>query len=177
MSSVFYPVLIAAGIARELHAGQTDKAGVDYFFGHLSYVSSLGEEWKEQVLGYLHDAIEDTDILLDELMNRLRRDCDAYVREHPTALLVTDEEFKEIECALKLLNRLSAPDRRTYIRKISTNLLATRVKMYDLRHNLNLGRFVVPTQRDLDRAARYAEELRYLWMKEKLLRHGEDDFR
>ena len=95
----------------------------------------------------------------------------------PIAQPVTEEEYQEIKCALRLLNRLSAPDRRTYIRKISTNLLATRVKMYDLRHNLNLGRFVVPTQKDLDRAARYAEELRYLWMKEKLLRHGEDDFR
>lgn len=176
MTNVFYPVLIAAEIARELHAGQTDKAGVDYFFGHLSYVSSLGEDWREQVLGYLHDAIEDTDIDLDKLMRRFRDECEAYLIEHPNVPIVETSEYLAIEEALALLNRAAVPDRRTYIRKISTNLLATRVKMYDLRHNLNLGRFAVPTQRDLDRAARYAEELRYLWMKEKLLRHGEDDF-
>lgn len=176
MTNVFYPVLIAAEIARELHAGQTDKAGVDYFFGHLSYVSSQGEDWKEQVLGYLHDAVEDTEILHEDLMSRFREACDAHMEEHPNVPLVEDAEYREISDALRLLNRCAVPDRRTYIRKISTNLLATRVKMYDLRHNLNLGRFAVPTQRDLDRAAKYAEELRYLWMKEKLLRQGGSDF-
>ncbi len=50
----------AASVARRLHDGQKDKAGMDYFEGHLRFVASLGRTWQEQVVGYLHDASEDT---------------------------------------------------------------------------------------------------------------------
>lgn len=45
----------ASGIARTAHAGQTDKAGKEYFEGHLTSVASMGKTWQEQVLGCLHD--------------------------------------------------------------------------------------------------------------------------
>ena len=40
----------------------SEKAGVDYFEGHLCMVASMGTTWQEQVVGYLHDASEDTPI-------------------------------------------------------------------------------------------------------------------
>lgn len=46
----------AAKVAKRLHERQQDKAGVDYFEGHLSFVASLGNTWQEKVVGYLHDA-------------------------------------------------------------------------------------------------------------------------
>ena len=36
-------VQCAAELARELHKGQVDKAGVDYFRGHLFTVASMGQ--------------------------------------------------------------------------------------------------------------------------------------
>ena len=47
-------VQCAAVLACELHKGQVDKAGVDYFTGHLTTVAKMGSTWKEQVVGYLH---------------------------------------------------------------------------------------------------------------------------
>ena len=43
-------VVAAAKVAQRLHKDQKDKAGVDYFSGHLSYVASLGKTWKEKLV-------------------------------------------------------------------------------------------------------------------------------
>mgnify|MGYP000964404423 FL=1 len=36
-------VQCAAALARQLHRGQVDKAGVDYFSGHLTIVAKMGQ--------------------------------------------------------------------------------------------------------------------------------------
>ncbi len=64
-------VQCAAVLACELHKGQVDKAGVDYFTGHLTTVAKMGSTWKEQVVGYLHDASEDTPHSVEEVLNLL----------------------------------------------------------------------------------------------------------
>ena len=46
-------VRCAAALARQLHKGQVDKAGVDYFSGHLTIVAKMRQTWQEQVVGYL----------------------------------------------------------------------------------------------------------------------------
>ena len=46
-------VYSAAALARQLHRGQVDKAGVDYFSGHLTIVAKMRQTWQEQVVGYL----------------------------------------------------------------------------------------------------------------------------
>ena len=61
----------AADIASQLHRGQKDKAGVDYFTGHLSAVAKMGNTWQEQVVGYLHDASEDTPNSVEDVLNLL----------------------------------------------------------------------------------------------------------
>ena len=54
------PAVIAAGmVAREVHKGQTDKGGNDYFVSHLLPVAQSGYTWKEKIVGFLHDAIEE----------------------------------------------------------------------------------------------------------------------
>ena len=40
-------VQCAATLACELHKGQVDKAGVDYFTGHLTSVAKMGRTWQE----------------------------------------------------------------------------------------------------------------------------------
>ncbi len=58
----------AAELACELHKGQVDKAGVDYFTGHLTTVAQMGSTWQEQVIGYLHDASEDTPNSVEQVL-------------------------------------------------------------------------------------------------------------
>ena len=59
-------VKVARLIAKLAHRDQVDKAGKDYFEGHLTRVAtSLWQRGKSDniiVLAYLHDILEDTDV-------------------------------------------------------------------------------------------------------------------
>ena len=67
MDKVTKIVEAAATIAKQLHEGPVDKAGEDYFSGHLTSVASMEKTWQEQVVGYLHDASEDTPHSVEEI--------------------------------------------------------------------------------------------------------------
>ena len=146
-------VQCAAVLACELHKGQVDKAGVDYFTGHLTAVAKMGSTWKEQVVGYLHDASEDTPNSIEQVLNLLDEKLE-------TPLSDTDRE--ELTVALRLLNHHLAPDRETYIQRIKSNALAKAVKMHDLTHNMDLSRLPNPTRKDYERVERYKKEYDYL---------------
>ena len=143
----------AADIAYQLHKGQKDKAGVDYFTGHLSAVAKMGNTWQEQVVGYLHDASEDTSNSVEEVLNLLDEKLESPLSE-------ADRE--ELTTALRLLNHHLSPDRETYIQRIKSNALATKVKLHDLTHNMDLSRIPNPTQKDYERVERYKSEYDYL---------------
>lgn len=159
-------VIAAARLAERLHEGQVDKAGVDYFRGHLSKVATMGRTWQEQVVGYLHDASEDTPHTVDEVLDMLGE-------ELGTPLSPTIRDL--IDQALHLLNHHTAEDRESYIHAIGENALATAVKLNDLTHNMDLSRIVQPTERDLARVERYKQEYNYLLKQQeqkKLTRGG-----
>ena len=146
-------VCSAAALARQLHRGQVDKAGVDYFSGHLTTVAKMGKTWQEEVVGYLHDASEDTSNTVDEVLNLL---------EERLEIPLSTAEREELAVTLRLLNHHFAPDRETYIHRIKDNPLATAVKLHDLTHNMNLSRLPNPTKKDYERVARYKKEYDYL---------------
>lgn len=143
----------ARALARQLHKGQIDKAGVDYFEGHLSTVASMGHSWQEQVCGYLHDASEDTPHTVEEILELLEKEAKSKLSHEDRHLLAI---------ALNLLNHRKAPDRTTYIKNIGANSLARAVKLNDLRHNMDLSRLPLPTPQDLARIERYQREYDYL---------------
>ncbi|MBD5255123.1 MAG: hypothetical protein HDS53_03460, partial [Barnesiella sp.] len=65
-------IVYAAGlVAKDLHKGQRDKGGHDYFESHLLKVASVGFDWKEKVVGFLHDAAEDCDVTVDDVLKML----------------------------------------------------------------------------------------------------------
>ena len=146
-------VQCAAVLACELHKGQVDKAGVDYFTGHLTTVAKMGRTWQEQVIGYLHDASEDTPNSVEQVLNLLDEKLE-------TPLSDTDRE--ELAVALRLLNHHLAPNRETYIQRIKSNALAKTVKIHDLTHNIDLSRLTNPVTKDLERVERYKKEYDYL---------------
>ena len=143
----------AADIACQLHKGQKDKAGVDYFTGHLSAVTKMGNTWQEQVVGYLHDASEDTPNSVEDVLNLL---------DEKLETPLTEADREELATALRLLNHHLAPDRETYIQRIKSNALATKVKLHDLMHNMDLSRIPNLTQKDYERVERYKSEYDYL---------------
>lgn len=174
-------IVYAAGlVAQKLHRGQVDKGGHDYFESHLLKVADAGFDWKEKVVGFLHDASEDCDVTVDDVMHLLDEEISRVVdnpKEHwyeedwwkewmediavypcKTTHVITDEEWAEIKTALTLLNHHTAPSREEYISRISGNFLALKVKLNDLRNNMDITRIPAPTEKDYARIERYKKE-------------------
>ena len=141
----------AAALAREYHKGQVDKQGVDYFNGHLMVVGNAGHNWKEKIVGFLHDAAEDTLHTVDEIVQTLKDKSNNVLK---------DDDALEIEEALNLLNAKTASTREEYIARIKDSFLATKVKMNDLKHNMDISRITSPTEKDVERTKRYRREYR-----------------
>ncbi len=101
-------------LALKAHEGQVDKSGAPYI-GHCIAVSNGGQTHDEQVVGYLHDVVEDTTITLLDM-----------------AALFPDR----IVTAVDFLTRRPRKMYKNYILRVRTNALATAVKINDLKHNL-----------------------------------------
>lgn len=144
----------SANLAKRLHEGQVDKSGVDYFEGHLCMVASMGRTWKEQVVGYLHDASEDTPHTTEEVLSLLEEDAKQRLNE---------EDRLERATALHLLNHHNFSRREDYIQAIGQNSLARAVKLNDLQHNMDLSRLSSPSPKDFNRRDRYEREYNYLY--------------
>lgn len=191
-------IVYAAGlVAQKLHKGQTDKGGNDYFESHLLKVADSGFSWKEKVVGFLHDASEDCNVTVEDVMNLLDEEISRVVdnpKEHwydeewwedwmediavyPCTVthVMTIEERDEIKTALTLLNHHAAPSREEYINRISSNLLALKVKLNDLRNNLDITRIPEPTEKDYARIERYKKEYDILMeaLRNRLNSYGE----
>ncbi|KGN99608.1 phosphohydrolase [Porphyromonas macacae] len=143
----------SATLAKRLHKGQVDKAGIDYFEGHLCMVASMGKTWQEQVVGYLHDTSEDTPNTVEEVLSLL---------EEEAQQRLSKEDRLELSTALHLLNHHSFLNREAYIRAIGQNPLARAVKLNDIRHNMDLSRLSSPSSKDFIRRERYECEYNYL---------------
>ena len=172
-------VYAAAMLAKQLHSGQKDKGGNDYFTSHLLKVGKSGFDWKEKVVGFLHDAAEDTDIDVPTIIARLKEQENIWLNnpedrswvdewmdiidDYPEIIHpLTDDEWNEIAAALNLLNHHLTPTREEYIAKIKTNRLAVRVKMHDLENNMDISRIPNPTEKDYARLERYKKEYQEL---------------
>lgn len=173
-------IIYAAGLlAAELHSGQKDKGGNDYFTAHLLEVASSGHRWKEKVVGFLHDAAEDTSASTEDIITALEKKTEEIASEdesiwwqpwmenilpYPsdTPHMPTEKEKKEILTALNLLNKNTADSRKEYIDRITRNRLAMKVKLNDLRSNLDISRIPNPTKQDFDRISRYQKEYSHL---------------
>lgn len=152
------PVIEAAAtLARQLHKGQLDKAGMDYFEGHLTSVANSGTNWMEKTVGYLHDAAEDTYHSVPQIIQKLKETL-AETPADNSYVPPTYEEWQEITEALELLNANTAPSREAYIERFRGHALAIRVKLNDLSNNMELSRIPAPADRDIIRLDRYRKE-------------------
>lgn len=156
-----------------------DKGGKDYFTSHLLLVGKSGHDWKEETVGFLHDAAEDTPRTVEEVIDLLKKKLDEllampnddwkyefenYIFTYPGDIChkPTEEEWDEIANALHCLNHHSASSREEYIKCISKNPLARKVKMNDLESNMDISRIPNPTEKDFERLERYKKVYNFL---------------
>lgn len=106
----------ATELARQAHAGQTDKAGADYFH-HLIAVRDALEPYgaDAQIAGVLHDVIEDTRVTADDLR-------EAGVPEH-------------VITAIESVTRREGEPYMDMVRRAAADPLGRLVKLADNRHN------------------------------------------
>ena len=173
-------IVYAAGlIAKQIHTGQKDKGGNDYFTSHLLPVGLTGFDWKEKVVGFLHDAAEDTPYSVPEIIEMLNRKVEDIVNSPEgewyepwmenimpfpgeSTHNLTPEENKEIVKALNLLNHNTTSSRENYINRMRGNVLVIKIKLNDLKSNMDISRIPTPTEKDEARISRYHKEIKCL---------------
>lgn len=129
---------LAMLLSKKAHSNQVDKAGVDYFSGHIKTVVSGVTSTKEKIVAYLHDIVEDTDITIEKIY----------------------KEFgEEIGDAVKAITKSGEMDYTEYIEGIKANELARAVKIADLKHNMDLTRLKAVGEKDKKRVEKYRKVL------------------
>ncbi len=124
----------AIGLAVKVHRGQLDKAGRLYILHPLRVMFRLESEL-EQIVGVLHDVVEDSDLTLPDLRQM------GYPEEVITALDgVTKREAESYEA---------------FINRSQANPVSSRVKLADLEDNLDLRRLPALTTKNVERLKRY----------------------
>jgi len=124
----------AIELAKKAHENQKDKAGKPYIEHCLRVMNNLNTP-EEKIVGVLHDSIEDTDLTIEKLKNN---------------------GFSEpILAAILAITKKDNEDYETYIKRAIANPLALRVKIADLKDNMNINRIQNPTAKDYRRLAKY----------------------
>ena len=146
----------AMELARIKFAGRVDKAGADYFEGHLSSVAGLVSSDEEKIVAYLHDILEDTDYPEE----KLRKEFGDKIAD--AVYLLTHQGRLDEEGYLEYIRNLKA----------SGNMLAIAVKIADLTNNSDytrLGASSPDELKDVDhrRWEKYQKSLEILVEEEK----------
>lgn len=124
----------AIELALNAHSGQKDKAGSPHIF-HCLRVMLKGKTQTEQIVGVLHDIIEDTSTSSDDLKK----------------LGFSKEIIDAVVCLTKLQDEYN----EDYIKRVMSSKLALKVKLYDLEDNLNLLRLKEISEKDIKRLNKY----------------------
>lgn len=136
----------AMNLAYRAHEGQVDKGGMPYILHPVHVAEQMTDEISTTV-ALLHDVLEDTDVTEDTLRN---------------------EGFpEEVIEAVVVLTRDKNTPYMEYIRHVRTNETARRVKLADLRHNLDTSRLDVIDACVRAHVKRYGEALRLLQEPER----------
>ncbi len=141
----------ALRIAYAGHHGQVDKAGLPYIH-HLLYVAEQMDDEASTCVALMHDVLEDTSVTVSDLRDESIPD--------------------EVVDAVMLLTRERGVPYMDYIRKLSANPIARKVKVADLRHNSDVTRLCELPDEMRQQGERLAET-RYRPALEVLLGQGD----
>jgi len=131
----------AISIAVKAHSGQFDKAGRPYILHPLRLMFRFEDE-PEMIVAVMHDVIEDSDFTYEDLKK----------------LGFSTEVIAAIDC----LTRRENEDYENFILRASQNILAKKIKIEDIKDNLDLTRLNNITKTDLQRIEKYHRALKVL---------------
>lgn len=134
----------AKSLATKAHEGQTDKAGLPYIT-HPERVASRLSTPEAQVVGWLHDTVEDTPLTLSDISKKFG---------------------PETAAAVDAISRRDGEKWSDYIDRVAANPMARQVKVSDLVDNSNLTRIPHVTLKDVKRQAKYNKALKKLMEEE-----------
>ena len=137
-----YFLELAKQLAKEYHKGQVDKAGVDYFSGHITSVVNGVNTIEEKIVAYLHDTLEDTELSYLDLM----------------VLGFSDKVINGVI----FITKHKEESYKDYLEHVKSNELATAVKLSDLTNNMDLSRLKEITEVDKKRLEKYKKAYKYL---------------
>ena len=135
----------AKEIAKAAHEGQVDKAGKPYI-EHPMRVMKMGKTVEEKIAGVLHDVVEDSEWTFE--------------------MLEKEGIPKDVMDALRCVTKLSEDeDYDHFIARVKTNPLAVKVKLNDLKDNMDITRLEEVTEKDLARLNKYIRAYKQLTAK------------
>ena len=143
----------ALRLVMQHHASHVDKAGVPYIM-HLTRVAGYVAE------AYPGDRMED--LMITALLHDIIEDC-----KYPSQgiQIIFGDEIAEAVCVLSKKPGQGYDD---YIDGILGNYLAIRVKLWDLRHNMDASRLqnvVEPQEKRMKRLAKYSKAYQRILIK------------
>ena len=112
---------LAMELCIEAHQGQVDKGGYPYILHPIHLAESMDDE-SETIVAFLHDVLED---------------CPEYTMEILEERIGLTEQEKE---SLRLITHDKSVPYMEYCQKLSLDPIARKVKVADLRHNLDYTR-------------------------------------
>ena len=131
----------AIEIAVVAHKGQKDKSEAPYILHPLRVMLSLSSD-EDRIVGVLHDVVEDTSWTFDQLR---------------------EEGFsEEMLAALDTVTKRENEDYPDFISRSAGNAIGRRVKIADLRDNMDPSRIPEPTEKDLRRIEKYKQAMTQL---------------
>ena len=131
----------AIALACRVHTGQKDKAGQSYILHPLRLMLRLQAD-EERIVAVLHDVIEDGDISFEELGK----------------MGFSETVIEAVDC----LSRRKDETYDEFIKRLSLNRLAVKVKIEDIRDNMDLSRLESVDEDDLRRVRKYHRALKQL---------------
>ncbi len=134
----------AIKIACDVHADQRDKAGEPYILHPLRLMQRLKDK-STMIVAVLHDVIEDS--------------------RHDLDFLQAQGFDKSILEAVDAITKRNNEAYKDFIERLSFNDMAAKVKIEDLRDNLDLTRLKNIDGKDMERIDKYHKALVYLEKK------------
>jgi len=144
-------VELAREIAVAAHYNQVDLAGEPYI-QHPEYVAAQQTTSKARAVAWLHDVLEDSA---------------AYTPEVLKVAGVSDEVVEVVV----LLTHVPGVPYEEYVERLRENELASRVKISDLEHNMDVTRLSILTGSAMKRVRKYHQAWRFLtdgWGRDSL---------
>lgn len=124
----------AVEIALEAHKGARDKAGKPYILHPLHVMMQMDDD-ASKIAAVLHDVVEDSDLAMEDL----------------------EKEGFPPESLAAVESLTWRPEEKywDYINRLRLNPMAVKIKIADLEHNMDMRRIPAPSQKDLERLAKY----------------------